>query len=174
MWCCWRWVFRPILRKLRFRKTKIALDHWPYCDRRILSYSEANVYAIGDVAGPPWLAHKASHEGVLFCVEKIMGLTVHPLQANKVPACTYSHPQVASVGYSEAKAKALGKKIRVGKFPFVANGKALAMNSSEGFVKVIFDDASGELLGAHMVGDEVTEMINGFAIAQELETTEQN
>ena len=134
--------------------------------------SEKNIYAIGDVAGPPWLAHKASHEGVL-CVVKIMGLDVHPLDANKVPACTYSHPQVASVGYSEKQAQALGKKIRVGKFPFVANGKALAMESSEGFVKVIFDDASGELLGAHMVGEEVTEMINGYAIAQTLETTEQ-
>lgn len=157
---------------LGLEKTKIALDRGHIVTDEFCRTAEANVYAIGDVAGPPWLAHKASHEGVL-CVEKIMGLTVHPLQANKVPACTYSHPQVASVGYSEAKAKALGKKIRVGKFPFVANGKALAMNSSEGFVKVIFDDASGELLGAHLVGDEVTEMINGFAIAQELETTEQ-
>ncbi|MCH4246082.1 dihydrolipoyl dehydrogenase [Acinetobacter gerneri] len=157
---------------LGLEKTKVELDRGHIVTDQYCQTSEKNIYAIGDVAGPPWLAHKASHEGVL-CVEKIMGLDVHPLDANKVPACTYSHPQVASVGYSEKQAQALGKKIRVGKFPFVANGKALAMESSEGFVKVIFDDASGELLGAHMVGEEVTEMINGYAIAQTLETTEQ-
>lgn len=157
---------------LGLEKTKVELDRGHIVTDQYCQTSEKNVYAIGDVAGPPWLAHKASHEGVL-CVEKIMGLDVHPLDANKVPACTYSHPQVASVGYSEKQAEALGKKIRVGKFPFVANGKALAMESSEGFVKVIFDDASGELLGAHMVGEEVTEMINGYVIAQTLETTEQ-
>lgn len=157
---------------LGLEKTKVELDRGHIVTDQYCQTSEKNVYAIGDVAGPPWLAHKASHEGVL-CVEKIMGLDVHPLDANKVPACTYSHPQVASVGYSEKQAQALGKKIRVGKFPFVANGKALAMESSDGFVKVIFDDASGELLGAHMVGEEVTEMINGYVIAQTLETTEQ-
>jgi dihydrolipoamide dehydrogenase len=152
--------------------TKIELDRGHIVTDEYCRTSEKNVYAIGDVAGPPWLAHKASHEGVL-CVEKIMGLDVHPLDVHKVPACTYSHPQVASVGYSEKQAQTLGKKIRVGKFPFVANGKALAMQSSEGFVKVVFDEQSGELLGAHMVGEEVTEMINGYAIAQTLETTEQ-
>ncbi|MGQ1360839.1 dihydrolipoyl dehydrogenase [Acinetobacter baumannii] len=157
---------------LGLEKTKVELDRGHIVTDQYCQTSEKNIYAIGDVAGPPWLAHKASHEGVL-CVEKIMGLDVHPLDVNKVPACTYSHPQVASVGYSEKQAQTLGKKIRVGKFPFVANGKALAMESSEGFVKVIFDDASGELLGAHMVGEEVTEMINGYAIAQTLETTEQ-
>ncbi|MBP6562593.1 MAG: dihydrolipoyl dehydrogenase [Neisseriaceae bacterium] len=152
--------------------TQVVLDRGHIVTDAYCRTAEPNVYAIGDVAGAPWLAHKASHEGVL-CVEKIMGLDVHPLQAHKVAACTYSHPQVASVGYTEAQAQALGKNIRVGKFPFVANGKALAMDSAEGFVKVVFDDASGELLGAHMVGAEVTEMINGYAIAQELETTEQ-
>lgn len=157
---------------LGLESTKIKLDRGHIVTDQYCRTDEKNVYAIGDVAGPPWLAHKASHEGVL-CVEKIMGLDVHPLDVNKIPACTYSHPQVASVGYSEKQAQDLGKKIRVGKFPFVANGKALAMESSEGFVKVIFDDASGELLGAHMVGEEVTEMINGYAIAQTLETTEQ-
>ncbi|WP_151811263.1 dihydrolipoyl dehydrogenase [Acinetobacter bereziniae] len=157
---------------LGLEKTKVELDRGHIVTDQYCQTSEKNIYAIGDVAGPPWLAHKASHEGVL-CVEKIMGLNVHPLDVNKVPACTYSHPQVASVGYSEKQAQTLGKKIRVGKFPFLANGKALAMESSEGFVKVIFDDASGELLGAHMVGEEVTEMINGYAIAQTLETTEQ-
>lgn len=157
---------------LGLESTQIKLDRGHIVTDQYCRTDEKNVYAIGDVAGPPWLAHKASHEGVL-CVEKIMGLDVHPLDVNKIPACTYSHPQVASVGYSEKQAQDLGKKIRVGKFPFVANGKALAMESSEGFVKVIFDDASGELLGAHMVGEEVTEMINGYAIAQTLETTEQ-
>ncbi|MDQ8936042.1 dihydrolipoyl dehydrogenase [Acinetobacter rudis] len=157
---------------LGLEQTKIELNRGHIVTDEYCRTSEKNIYAIGDVAGPPWLAHKASHEGVL-CVEKIMGLDVHPLDRNKVPACTYSHPQVASVGYSEKQAQALGKKIRVGKFPFVANGKALAMESSEGFVKVVFDEQSGELLGAHMVGEEVTEMINGYAIAQTLETTEQ-
>lgn len=152
--------------------TKVQLDRGHIVTDEFCRTAEPNVYAIGDVAGAPWLAHKASHEGVL-CVEKIMGLAVQPLQVNKVPACTYSHPQVASVGYTEAQARALGKQVRVGQFPFVANGKALAMDSAEGFVKVVFDETSGELLGAHMVGDEVTEMINGYAIAQELETTEQ-
>ncbi|WP_350580888.1 dihydrolipoyl dehydrogenase [Pseudomonas sp. HY2-MNA-CIBAN-0224] len=132
---------------------------------------EPGVYAIGDLAGAPWLAHKASHEAVI-CVEKIVGQTPHPLNPLSVPACTYSHPQVASVGYTEAQARATGKALNVGKFPFVANGKAIAMGATEGFVKVIFDADSGELLGAHMVGEEVTEMIQGYVIARGLETTE--
>ena len=132
---------------------------------------EPGVYAIGDLAGAPWLAHKASHEA-LICVEKIAGQTPHPLNPLSVPACTYSHPQVASVGYTEAQARAAGKALNVGKFPFVANGKAIAMGATEGFVKVIFDADSGELLGAHMVGEEVTEMIQGYVIARGLETTE--
>jgi dihydrolipoamide dehydrogenase len=132
---------------------------------------EPGVYAIGDVAGPPWLAHKASHEGIA-CIEKIAGLAPHALDASRIPACTYSHPQVASVGLTEAAARAAGHKVRVGKFPFSVNGKAIAMGATGGFTKVVFDDASGELLGAHMVGEEVTEMIQGYTVARELETTE--
>jgi dihydrolipoamide dehydrogenase len=132
---------------------------------------EHGVYAIGDVAGPPWLAHKASHEAIC-CIEKIAGLDPHALDATKIPACTYSHPQVASVGLTEAAARKTGRKIRVGKFPFSVNGKAIAMGATGGFTKVVFDDASGELLGAHMVGEEVTEMIQGYTVARELETTE--
>lgn len=132
---------------------------------------EPGVYAIGDVAGAPWLAHKASHEAII-CVEKIAGKNPHPLDISKIPACTYSHPQVASVGMTEAKARSAGRKIKVGKFPFAVNGKALALGSTGGFTKVIFDEATGELLGAHMVGEEVTEMIQGYTVARELETTE--
>ncbi|QEZ47968.1 dihydrolipoyl dehydrogenase [Cupriavidus oxalaticus] len=132
---------------------------------------EPGIYAIGDVAGPPWLAHKASHEGVI-CVENIAGLQPHPLDPRRIPACTYSHPQVASIGLTEAQAIAAGHRVRVGRFPFSANGKAIAMGATAGLAKVVFDEGSGELLGAHMVGDEVTEMIQGYGIAQALETTE--
>lgn len=132
---------------------------------------EPGVYAIGDLAGAPWLAHKASHEA-LICVEKIAGHNPRPLDPRSVPACTYSHPQVASVGYTEAQARSAGKALKVGKFPFAANGKAIAMGATAGFVKVVFDADSGELLGAHMVGEEVTEMIQGYTIARGLETTE--
>ena len=133
--------------------------------------AEPGVYAIGDVAGAPWLAHKASHEAVI-CVEKIAGLAPHTLDITKIPACTYSHPQVASVGLTEAQARAGGRQVRVGKFPFAVNGKAIALGATAGFAKVVFDAASGELLGAHMVGEEVTEMIQGYTVARELETTE--
>jgi dihydrolipoamide dehydrogenase len=130
------------------------------------------VYAIGDVAGPPMLAHKAEHEGVI-CVEKIAGQKgVHPLDKNLVPGCTYCHPQIASVGLTEAKAKEAGRDIRVGRFPFVANGKAVALGEDQGLVKTIFDKKTGELLGAHMIGAEVTELIQGFVVAMNLETTE--
>lgn len=149
---------------VRVENTHILTDSFGATD-------EPAVYAIGDVAGPPWLAHKASHEGVV-CVEKLAGLQPHPLDTQRIPACTYSHPQVASVGLTEAQALTAGHQVRVGKFPFSANGKAIAMGTTEGFVKTIFDAKTGELLGAHMVGSEVTEMIQGFAIAQGLETTE--
>jgi dihydrolipoamide dehydrogenase len=130
------------------------------------------IYAIGDVTGPPWLAHKASHEGVI-CVEAIAGLKgVHPMETGNIPGCTYSRPQVASVGFTEAKAKESGYKVKVGKFPFIGNGKAIALGEAEGFVKTVFDEATGELLGAHMVGAEVTELIQGYVIARQLETTE--
>src|SRR5690606_3886766 len=131
------------------------------------------VYAIGDVAGPPMLAHKAEHEGVI-CVERIAGLkNVHPLDKNRVPGCTYCHPQVASVGLTEAKAREAGRDIRVGRFSFAANGKAIALGEDQGMVKTIFDRKTGELLGAHMVGAEVTELIQGFVVAMNLETTEE-
>ena len=137
-------------------------------------YARTNVegvYAIGDVTGPPWLAHKASHEGVV-CVEAIAGKKPHPFETWNIPGCTYSRPQVASVGLTEAKAKEEGRKVRVGKFPFIGNGKAIALGEAEGFVKTVFDAATGELLGAHMVGAEVTELIQGYAVARQLETTE--
>ena len=132
---------------------------------------EPGVYAIGDLAGPPWLAHKASHEGVV-CVEAIAGLHPHPIDWSNVPGCTYCRPQVASVGLTEARARAAGHEIKVGRFPFIGNGKAIAMGEPEGMVKTIFDARTGALLGAHMVGAEVTEMIQGYVVARTLETTE--
>jgi dihydrolipoamide dehydrogenase len=130
------------------------------------------IYAIGDVAGPPMLAHKAEHEGVI-CVETIKGLHTHAMDKAKIPGCTYCHPQVASVGITEAKAKEQGLDIRVGRFPFMGNGKAIALGEPEGLVKTVFDKKTGQLLGAHMVGAEVTELIQGFVIAMNLETTEE-
>jgi len=138
-------------------------------------YGKTNVpgvYAIGDVAGPPMLAHKAEHEAVI-CVEKIAGLHPHPMDRLMIPGCTYCNPQVASVGLTEAKAKEQGKDIRVGRFQFVANGKAVALGEDQGLVKTIFDKKTGQLLGAHMVGAEVTELIQGFVVAMNLETTEE-
>lgn len=138
-------------------------------------YGKTNVpgiYAIGDVAGPPMLAHKAEHEGVV-CVEAIKGLHPHPMDKNLIPGCTYCQPQVASVGLTEAKAKENGREIRVGRFPFVGNGKAIALGEDQGLVKVIFDKKTGQLLGAHMVGAEVTELIQGYVVAMNLETTEE-
>jgi len=143
----------------------VVVDEW-------LRTGEPGVYAIGDLIGPPWLAHKASHEGVI-CVEKIAGLEhVRPLVVTNIPGCTYCTPQVASVGLTEAKAKAVGYKVKVGRFPYIGNGKAIALGEPEGFVKTVFDADTGELLGAHMVGAEVTELIQGFTIAKTLETTE--
>ncbi|KQV42500.1 MULTISPECIES: dihydrolipoyl dehydrogenase [unclassified Rhizobium] len=140
-------------------------------------YGKTNVpgvYAIGDVAGPPMLAHKAEHEAVI-CIEKIAGLpNVHPMDKLKIPGCTYCNPQVASVGLTEAKAEAEGREVRVGRFPFVANGKAIALGEDQGLVKTVFDKKTGELLGAHMVGAEVTELIQGFVVAMNLETTEED
>ncbi|MAN80397.1 MAG: dihydrolipoyl dehydrogenase, partial [Magnetovibrio sp.] len=136
--------------------------------------AEPGVYAIGDVAGPPMLAHKAEHEGVI-CVEKIKGLpNVHPMDKNQIPGCTYCHPQVASVGLTEAKAKEQGYKVKVGRFPFIGNGKAIALGEPDGLVKTVFDEKTGQLLGAHMVGAEVTELIQGFVVAMGLETTEED
>lgn len=133
----------------------------------------AGIYAIGDVAGPPMLAHKAEHEGVI-CVEAIKGLHVHPMDKLKIPGCTYCHPQVASVGLTEAKAKEAGHTVKVGRFPFMGNGKAIALGEPEGLVKTIFDAKTGKLLGAHMIGAEVTELIQGYVVAMGLETTEED
>ncbi|MGJ5095531.1 dihydrolipoyl dehydrogenase [Bradyrhizobium oligotrophicum] len=138
-------------------------------------YGKTNVsglYAIGDVAGPPMLAHKAEHEGVV-CIEAIKGLHPHPMDKSLIPGCTYCHPQVASVGLTEAKAKEQGRDVRVGRFPFVGNGKAIALGEDQGLVKVIFDKKTGQLIGAHMVGAEVTELIQGYVVAMNLETTEE-
>ncbi len=129
------------------------------------------LYAIGDVTTPPWLAHKASHEGVI-CIEKIAGQNPHPLDANSIPGCTYCHPQIASVGFTEAQAKEQGHDIKVGRFPFIGNGKAIALGEPEGLIKTVFDAKTGELLGAHMIGAEVTELIQGYTVARQLETTE--
>lgn len=130
------------------------------------------VYAIGDVAGPPMLAHKAEHEGVI-CVETIKGLHTHPMDKAKIPGCTYCQPQIASVGVTEGKAKELGLSIKVGRFPFAGNGKAIALGEPDGLVKTIFDAKTGQLLGAHMVGAEVTELIQGYVVAMTLESTEE-
>jgi dihydrolipoamide dehydrogenase len=134
--------------------------------------SVPGIYAIGDVAGPPMLAHKAEHEGVI-CVEAIKGLHPHAIDKNLIPGCTYCNPQVASVGLTEARAKEGGREIRVGRFPFVGNGKAIALGEDQGLVKVVFDKKTGQLLGAHMVGAEVTELIQGYVVAMNLETTEE-
>jgi dihydrolipoamide dehydrogenase len=133
---------------------------------------EPGVYAIGDVAGPPMLAHKAEHEGVI-CIETIAGLHTHAMDKLQIPGCTYCHPQVASVGLTEKKAKDAGHRVKVGRFPFIGNGKAIALGEPDGLVKTVFDAETGQLLGAHMVGAEVTELIQGFVVAMGLETTEE-
>jgi dihydrolipoamide dehydrogenase len=150
---------------VKVARTHVEIDE--YCRT-----GEPGVYAIGDLCGAPWLAHKASHEGVV-CVEKIAGLNdVHPIDWTNIPGCTYCRPQVASVGLTEAHAREQGHEVKVGRFPFIGNGKAIAMGEPEGMVKVVFDARTGALLGAHMCGAEVTEMIQGYAIARTLETTE--
>jgi dihydrolipoamide dehydrogenase len=152
--------------------TKVEIDRAHVKIDGFCRTGEPGIYAIGDLAGPPWLAHKASHEGVL-CVEKIANLpNLHPIDWTNIPGCTYCRPQVASVGLTEARAKEQGYDIRVGRFPFIGNGKAIALGEPDGMVKVIFDAKTGALLGAHMAGAEVTEMIQGYAIARTLETTE--
>jgi len=155
------------LEALGVKTTKGHIDTDPYGRTNV-----EGIWAIGDVTGPPWLAHKASHEGVV-AAEAIAGYKgVHPMDKGNIPGCTYSRPQVASVGLTEAKAKEAGHKVKVGNFPFIGNGKAIALGEAEGFIKTVFDEATGELLGAHMVGAEVTELIQGYVIARQLETTE--
>ncbi len=151
--------------------TKVQLNRGNIVIDVMCRTGEPGVYAIGDVAGAPWLAHKASHEGII-AVEHIAGLHPHAMDVLNIPGCTYCRPQVASVGLTEAKAKEAGHEVRVGRFPFIGNGKAIAMGEPEGFVKTVFDAKTGELLGAHMVGPEVTEMIQGYGIARTLESTE--
>ncbi len=149
----------------KVEKTHVVVNQWG-------ETGAPGLWAIGDLVGPPWLAHKAMHEGVIVA-ERIAGVKgVHPLDTSKVPGCTYCWPQVASVGMTEAKAKASGRKIKVGRFPFIGNGKAIALGDSEGLVKTVFDADTGELLGAHMIGAEVTELIQGYTIARTLESTE--
>lgn len=151
--------------KVKVDRGHVAIDEW-------CRTGEPGVYAIGDVAGPPWLAHKASHEGVI-CVERIAGVPgLHPLDITRIPGCTYCRPQVASIGLTEAKAKEKGYQVKVGRFPFIGNGKAIALGEPEGLVKTVFDAKTGELLGAHMIGAEVTELIQGYGVAKTLETTE--
>src|SRR6516162_310304 len=146
-------------------RAHVVVDEW-------LRTGEPGIYAIGDLVGPPWLAHKASHEGVI-CVEHIAGVNdVHPLDVRNIPACTYCRPQVASVGLTEKGAREAGHEVKIGHFPFIGNGKAIALGEPEGMVKTVFDSKTGELLGAHMIGAEVTELIQGYTIAKTLETTE--
>ena len=147
-------------------RTHITTD--AYCRTAV-----AGVYAIGDVAGAPWLAHKASHEGVMVA-EMIAGGTPHPVKPESIAGCTYCTPQVASVGHTEAQAKKAGYDVRVGRFPFIGNGKAIALGEAEGMVKTVFDAKTGELLGAHMIGAEVTELIQGYVVGRQLETTEED
>ena len=159
---------------LGLETTKVKVERNVIDTDEYSATAEPGIYAIGDVAGPPMLAHKAEHEGVV-CVEKIAGVKgVHPIDPRKIPGCTYCHPQVASVGLTEAKAKEAGYEVKVGKFPFIGNGKAVALGEAEGLVKTVFDAKTGELLGAHMVGAEVTELIQGFVVAMGLETTEED
>ena len=152
--------------------TKVKTDRGCIVADEFFRTHEPGVYAVGDVAGPPMLAHKAEHEGVI-CIEKIAGLSPHPMNKGRIPGCTYCHPQIASVGLTEAKAREAGYDLKVGRFPFMANGKAIALGEPNGMIKTIFDAKSGQLLGAHMVGAEVTELIQGFVVSMGLETTEE-
>ncbi len=151
---------------VKIDRTHVVVDE--YCRTGV-----DGLYAIGDIAGAPWLAHKASHEGVMVA-ELIAGKHPHPVRPESIAGCTYCHPQVASVGFTEAKAKELGYDIKVGRFPFIGNGKAIALGEPEGMIKTIFDKKTGELLGAHMVGAEVTELIQGYVVGRQLETTEED
>lgn len=160
------------IEDIGLKNTKVKTERGSIITNEWLQTDEPGVYAIGDVVPGPWLAHKASHEGII-CVEKIAGVKdVHPLDRSAIPGCTYSMPQVASIGLTEAKAKEQGLDIKVGRFPFMGNGKAIALGEPEGLIKTIFDAKTGALLGAHMIGAEVTELIQGYAIGKTLETTE--
>ena len=159
------------VEKLGLEGTKVKVEKTHVVADGLLRTGEPGVYAIGDLVGAPWLAHKAMHEGVI-CVEAIAGLHPHEMDTSNIPGCTYCTPQVASVGLTEAKAKAAGHQVRVGRFPYVGNGKAIALGETQGLIKTVFDAKTGELLGAHMIGAEVTELIQGYTIAKTMETTE--
>jgi len=156
---------------LGLENTKIKLDRGHIATNGVCQTAEGNIYAIGDVAGAPWLAHKASHEGVI-AVEHINGKKPHDLKKLNIPGCTYSTPQIASVGMTEKSALDAGYKLKIGRFPFYANGKALILGDSDGLIKTIFDAKTGELLGAHMIGSDVTELIHGYVIGKSMEGTE--
>ncbi len=160
------------VENLGLEKLGVKIERGTIVADQVSRTSVPGIYAIGDVAGPPMLAHKAEHEGVI-CVEAIKGLDVHPLDKLRIPGCTYCHPQIASVGLTEKAATDQGRQIKVGRFPFAGNGKAIALGEDQGMVKTIFDARTGQLLGAHLVGAEVTELIQGFVIAMQLETTEE-
>jgi dihydrolipoamide dehydrogenase len=168
----------PNTENLGLEKTKIKLDRGHVTTNGYMETDEAGIWAIGDLASAPWLAHKASHEGVI-AAEKIAeklgkynAKDTHPIKKSNIPGCTYCMPQIASVGLTEKKAKEAGYKIKVGRFPYMANGKAIAMGETEGLIKTIFDEKTGELLGAHLIGAEVTEMIQGYVIGKQAELTE--
>jgi dihydrolipoamide dehydrogenase len=168
----------PNTENIGLEKTKIKLDRGHIITDNYSQTNEPGIYAIGDITSAPWLAHKASHEGII-AAEKIAeklgkydAKDTHPLKKENIPGCTYSMPQIASVGLTEAKAKELGYKIKVGRFPYMANGKAIAMGETNGLIKTIFDEKTGELLGAHLIGAEVTEMIQGYVIGKQAELTE--
>jgi dihydrolipoamide dehydrogenase len=154
------------LETLGVKTTKGHIDTDAMCQTNV-----PGIWAIGDVTAPPWLAHKASHEGVI-AAESIAGNHPHAMDPLNIPGCTYCHPQIASVGLTEAKAIAAGHKVKVGKFPFIGNGKAIALGEAEGFIKTVFDTATGELLGAHMIGAEVTELIQGYTVGKTAELVE--
>ena len=149
----------------------IATERGHIMTNAMCQTSVAGVYAIGDVTQPPWLAHKASHEGVI-AAETIAGVHPHAMDPLNIPGCTYCHPQIASVGLTEAKAKEAGYDVKVGNFPFIGNGKAIALGEAEGFIKTVFDAKTGELLGAHMIGAEVTELIQGYTVGKTAELVE--
>jgi dihydrolipoamide dehydrogenase len=168
------------IENLGLEKTKVKLDKGRIETNDYLETTDINIFAIGDVVGAPWLAHKASHEGVI-AAEKIASKIgkydakkIHQIKKENIPGCTYCMPQIASVGLTEKKAKELGKKVKIGRFPYLANGKAIASGETEGLIKVIFDEKTGELLGAHLIGAEVTEMIQGYVIAKQAELTEED
>lgn len=163
----------PNIENIGLENTKVQVDRGCIKTDKYMATAEDGVYAIGDVTSHPWLAHKASHEAII-CVEKIAGLNVHSMDVNNIPGCTYSYPQIASVGLTEEEAITQKRNVNIGRFPFVGSGKALVLGEAEGMVKTIFDKETGELLGAHLIGADVTEMIQGFVIGKSMEATEED